>query len=114
MSVVLAPPRRLDDLNGGGGSGWVPLYKAANDIDAHLLIGRLHGMGIETRTLVDRGAPGAWLYGGLNPWAPVTVYVRGFQLEDARLVLAEVAWAAPAAGRDSAPRRPPAPGEDSR
>ena len=80
---------------GGGGSGWVSLMRAQNDIDAHLVVGRLIEAGVETAMIKDRGSPGAWLQGGSDPWAPVTILVRRIQLEDARLVLAEVALDAP-------------------
>jgi Putative prokaryotic signal transducing protein len=99
----LPPPPSLTK-GGGGGSGWVELASARDDIDAHLLEGRLHEAGIETRAIKDRRAPGAWLYGGSNPWAPVTIFVRRFQLENARLVLAEISFMAPNPGVD---RRPP-------
>ena len=89
------PPVDSDHGGGGGGSGWVRLLRAPNDIEAHLLVGRLGEAGVEARLLHDKGAPGTWLYGGSNPWAPVTVIVRLRQLEDARLVLAEVSFAAP-------------------
>ncbi len=89
------PASSIGDGGGGGGSRWVALVKASNDIEAHLLMGRLGEAGVESRTLKDKGAPGAWLYGGSNPWAPVTVMVRSRQLEDARLVLAEVSFEAP-------------------
>lgn len=46
----------------------------------------------------DRSAPGAWLYGGANPWAPVTIMVRQLQLVDARMVMAEVSFEGPSAG----------------
>lgn len=88
------PPR--ERAGGGGGSGWVPLLRANHDIEAHLLIGRLAEAGVEATSLKDRHAPGAWLHGGSNPWAPATILVRRFQLEDARIVLAELAFAAPA------------------
>jgi hypothetical protein len=94
------PPAGHDDgdrRQGGGGSGWVELTQANNDIDAHLLTGRLMESGIETSTVKDRGEPGNWVYGGSNPWAPVTVYVRRLQLEDAKIVLAELAFEAPSA-----------------
>ncbi|MDQ3987068.1 MAG: DUF2007 domain-containing protein [Actinomycetota bacterium] len=84
------------DLGGGGGRGWVELLRATDDIEAHLLTGRLGEVGIETMSVKDRSAPGAWLYGGSNPWAPVAILVRKIQLEDARLVLAEISWTAPA------------------
>jgi hypothetical protein len=70
---------------------------ARNDIDAALLSGRLAEAGVETCTIKERGAPGAWLLGASNAWAPVQIMVRRIQLEDARLVLAEISWDAPAA-----------------
>jgi hypothetical protein len=89
------PPVVLD--RGGGGSGWVRLARATDDIDAHLLIGRLNEAGIETMAVKDRTEPGSWLFlGGSNPWAPVVIMVRPLQLEDARLVLAEISYDAPA------------------
>ncbi|MGH2735123.1 MAG: hypothetical protein ACRDKZ_06065, partial [Actinomycetota bacterium] len=44
----------------------------------------------------DRADPGAWLYGGSNPWAPVMIYVHRYQLSDARFVLAQVSFHSPA------------------
>jgi hypothetical protein len=81
----------------GGGSGWIELTRARNDIDAHLLVGRLQEGGIETSTVKDRQTLGAWIYAGSNPWAPVTVLVRRFQLDDARLILMEISLEAPSA-----------------
>jgi hypothetical protein len=89
------PPADLGGGGGGGGSGWVRLLRAPNDIEGHLLAGRLGEAGVESRLVREKGAPSAWLYGGSNPWAPITVMVRQRQLEDARLVLAEVSFAAP-------------------
>ncbi|HEX2235830.1 MAG TPA: DUF2007 domain-containing protein [Actinomycetota bacterium] len=86
-----APPARAG--TGGGGSEWVELTRAQGDIEAHLLTGRLNDAGVETRAMVDRGAPGAWLHGGSNPWATVTILVRRRQLDDARIVLAEISLA---------------------
>ena len=92
------PPPHFDDLFGGsGGSGWVVLIKARHDIDAHLLTGRLAEAGIDTRTMPDVGAPGAWMYGGSNPWAPVSVLVKKHDLDDAKLVLAEISYEGPTA-----------------
>ena len=88
-SGIGSPPASRRE-EGGGGRGWVKLAQARNDIDAHLLVGRLEEAGIETRAVPDRRAPGAWLYAGSNPWAPVAVMVRAFQLQDARVVLAEI------------------------
>lgn len=90
-------PPRDDGSRGGGGSGWVELVRATDDIDAHLLTGRLLAAGIESLTVKDRRAPGAWLSGGSNPWAPVAILVRRVQLDDARLVLAEISLGAPCA-----------------
>ena len=99
----VAPP--VDPFSGGsGGSGWTKLVQAPNDIEAHLVIGRLAEAGIETQSLKDRSGP-AWLFNGSNPWAPVIVLVRKLQLEDAQLVLAEVAFAAPAAVKEEPRRR---------
>ena len=97
VKVAIPPPETVAGPEPGGGSEWTELIKARHDIDAHLLTGRLEEAGIETRSVVDRGAPGAWLYGGSNPWAPVTVMVRRFQLEDARIVLAEISFDGPSA-----------------
>lgn len=101
MATTLAPTRSyggrppLDTIEGrGGGSGWIELLRANDDIEAHLISGRLEAAGIEISMVKDRSGP-AWLFGGSNPWAPVTLLVRRFQLDDARFVLAEVAFEAP-------------------
>ena len=102
MATTLAPPRSFggteppptDAWGRGGGSSWVELIRAHDDIEAHLIGGRLEMAGVEVSMLKDRSGP-AWLYGGSNPWAPVTLMVRRLQLEDARIVLAEVAYEAP-------------------
>ncbi|MFN2586718.1 MAG: hypothetical protein ABR613_01185 [Actinomycetota bacterium] len=99
------PPRDRGGGGDDGGSGWVTLLGARNDIDAHLLVGRLAVAGVEGRILRDKGAPSTWLYGASRPWAPVTVMVRRRQLQDARLVLAEVALAGP--DHDPAPPQEP-------
>ena len=96
MSVAVGLPPPITTTPTGGSSRWVWLCRAANDIEAHLMVGRLTEAGIETRTITEP-APGAWLFGGGHPWAPVTVYVRRIQLEDAHFALAEVAFQAPAA-----------------
>jgi hypothetical protein len=101
------PPPTLGGENGGGGRGWVELAWATDDIEAHLLVGRLTEAGIETNTIKDRGYPGAFLYGGHNPWAPVAILVRALQLEDARIVLAELAYQGPAAPPPRPPREEP-------
>ena len=89
------PPLVLDHGDSGGGTGWVELVRASDDIHASLLVGRLEAAGIQTLTIKDRKAPGAWLLAGSNPWAPVTIYVRRLQVEDARIVFAEIALEAP-------------------
>jgi Putative prokaryotic signal transducing protein len=96
------PPPAATDSEGGGGDGgseWIELVRARDNIDAHLLQGRLTEAGIESMRVVDRFAPGAWLYGGSNPWAPVVILVRRRQLEEGRLILAEIAFAGPPAAR---------------
>ena len=104
MSVRLGvPPPPITADRGGGGSEWVELIKARHDIDAHLLTGRLHEAGIETKSVKDRTAPGAWLYGGSNPWAPVAIFVRKFQLQDARVALAEISYEGPPAESSKVP-----------
>ena len=79
---------------GGGGDGWVCVFRAAGDIEAHLLSGRLEASGIETSSIKDRRGA-AWLHGGSDPFAPVDIMVRRLQLEEARLVLAEIAYEIP-------------------
>ena len=94
-TVVLPPPPRVR-LKGGDGAGWVLLCRAPSDIDAHLLTGRLAACGVETHRIADRAAGEAWLHNGASPWIPVDVWVRKHQLEDARIVLAEIAFDQPA------------------
>ena len=97
-AVDLPPPDLNEHVGGGsGGSGWVVLVKARHDIDAHLLAGRLTEAGIESRTLKDVSAPGAWMYGGSNPWAPVSILVKRIDLDEAKLVLAEISYEGPSA-----------------
>jgi hypothetical protein len=97
------PQLPITPVRGGGGGDWVELLRARDDIEAHLLGGRLIEAGIEARTVKDRSAPGAWMYGGSNPWAPVTILVRRSSVDDARIVLAEISWAAPAYDQSQPP-----------
>jgi hypothetical protein len=92
---------------GGGGGGWVELTRAANDIEASLMCGRLRFAGVESTSVKDRSGP-SWLFGGSDQWAPVTIMVRKIQLTDARIVLAEIAFDQPAAhpGATAAMSRP--------
>lgn len=87
-------PPLADDPGGGDDFGWVTLTRASNDIEAHLITGRLDDSGIES-TLTKE--PSFWAAAGHDPWAPVTVLVRKIQFEDARIVLAEVAMESPSA-----------------
>ena len=96
-TVDLPPPAWLDESGGSGDSGWAMLIKARHDIDAHLLTGRLSEAGIESRTMKDISAPGSWMYGGSNPWAPVAVLVKKVDLDDAKVVLAEISYEGPTA-----------------
>ncbi len=108
--VVSVPPRlppvwtgRVDSpptspVDGdGGGNDWVTVAQAPNDIEAHLLVGRLGEACIETFSMKDRSSSVGWLHGGSDPWGPVLIMVRKLHFEDARIVLAEVAFEAPAA-----------------
>ena len=90
------PPPAIEQERGGGDTGWVQLFVARDDIEAHLLLRRLELTGIETQVMKDHSAPGAWFYGGSNPNAPVAILVRRYQLVDARVVLAEIAFDGPA------------------
>jgi hypothetical protein len=107
-TTIDAPPVPpiLEEERGGGGD-WIELVRVQDDIEAHLLTGRLEESGVETRLVKDRSAPGAWIYGGSNPWAPVAILVHRLQFEDARLVLAEVSLEGP----DAVPADPPSPPE---
>lgn len=87
------PPSWSED-EGGGGSGWVVLTEVANDIEAHLIGGRLESGGIEHAAVRP---PATWVAAGHDPWAPVVIMVRRIQVEDAQLVLAEIAFDAPCA-----------------
>lgn len=99
-AIDLPPPDVYDLEHGGsGGSEWVVLIKARHDIDAHLLGGRLTEAGIESRTMKDVSAPGAWMFGGSNPWAPVSILVKKLDLDEARVVLAEISFEGPSADR---------------
>lgn len=96
MSVRAGLPPTLPDIGEtGGGSGWVKLTRARDDIDAHLLMGRLDAAGIESSGVRDISGPGAWMFGGANAGAPVTIMVKRLQYEDARLVLAEISLEGP-------------------
>jgi hypothetical protein len=95
-SVIDRPPPPVIERKGGGDGGWIPLFRASGDIEAHLLAGRLEQAGIDTRTIKDRSAGDAWMHNGSDPWTPVDIWVRARSLEDARIVLAEIAFAQPA------------------
>lgn len=97
MATKIAEPPPPKTIEREGGSRWVELTRAPNDIECSLLTGWLHEAGVETRTVKDRSAPGAWLYGGSNPWAPVTIMVRRWQMEEAKVALAELSYEAPSA-----------------
>ena len=109
LDIDLPPP--VVDQGSGGPSRWVELTWAPDDISAHLLSGRLLEEGIETVLEKNRKGADAWLHAGSNPWAPVTLFVRDYQLIDARVLLAEISFQAPArdprleAGKKKAGRR---------
>ena len=96
QSVIERPPPPIEATWRGGDSGWIHLFRAEGDIEAHLLTGRLKTAGIDTRLVKDRSGLGAWLHGGSDPWAPVDVLVRKVHAQEARIILAEIALAQPA------------------
>ena len=102
-SVTDLPPGGRED-DDGGDSSWIRLTSAANDIDAHLVGGRLEAAGVQCRFVKETRDLAAWLYGGSNPWAPVNVMVRRFDLEPARRVLAEIALEDATAAREQGDR----------
>ena len=103
-TLVEAPPPPVDVAGPGGGSDWVVLTTADNDIEAHLLEGCLNAEGIEVRAVKDHSGP-SWLLNGSDPWAPVSLWVRRHQYDDSQVVLAEVAYAAPEAVPHTRPNR---------
>lgn len=100
-----SPPLERRKGDPGGGSDWVELVIARDDIDAHLVSGLLTNAGIDSMHVHDVRAP-VWLYGGADPHSPVRVMVRRLYLEDARIVLAEQALEAPAYGPKSSDPMP--------
>ncbi|HYI44793.1 MAG TPA: DUF2007 domain-containing protein [Actinomycetota bacterium] len=104
--IDLPPPPTIEQDRGGDDDRWTRLFRAASDIEAHLLAGRLNGAGIETRAIKERSTAAAWLHNGSNPRAPVDLWVRSRCLDDARIVLAEIAFDQPAKNNDGeGPRR---------
>ena len=99
-----APPL-IERDGSGGGSEWVELVRAKDDIDAHLVSGLLTEAGIESRHVRDNRAP-VWLGTGALEGS-LRVMVRKIDFEDARLLLAETALEAPSYERDERPRREP-------
>ncbi len=102
MRTDLPMPPAVVDESAGGGSNWVRLMTARGDIDAHLLEGRLNEAGIEVKVIKDHSGP-VWLFGGSDPWGPVAIWVRRFQYEDSRILLAELAYDSPSAVKDTGP-----------
>ncbi|MQA99057.1 MAG: hypothetical protein GEU78_01980 [Actinobacteria bacterium] len=90
-----SPPIETRKDGSGGGSGWVELVTAKDDIDAHLVSGLLTSAGIDSMHVHDVRSP-VWLYGGADPYSPVRVMVQRLYVDDARIVLAEQALEAPA------------------
>lgn len=82
---VRKPPTAPE--GGGGGDRWVLLVVARDHITAHLISGRLHEDGIESRLDTSNPAPGAWLHPFGNPMAPVKVFVLERDLEWGRLII---------------------------
>ena len=69
---------------------WLPLTVAADDIDSHLLAGRLEEEGVPVLFARDVSGYGDYLFGGANPHAPVHIMVPKDRLEEARRVVESV------------------------
>lgn len=85
-----APPRVEEDRGGGGGGDWVLLTTARDGVLAHLIQGRLAQESIECMMDESNPAPGAWLKPFGDPMAPVRIYVRRRDYEQATIALYEV------------------------
>ncbi|HEU4480882.1 MAG TPA: DUF2007 domain-containing protein [Actinomycetota bacterium] len=73
-----------------GDADWQPLTVAADDIDSHLLAGRLEEEGVPVLFARDVSGYGDYLFGGANPHAPVHIMVPKDRLEQARRVVERV------------------------
>jgi hypothetical protein len=69
---------------------WQPLTVAADDIDSHLLAGRLEEEGVPVLFARDVSGYGDYLFGGANPHAPVHIMVPKDLLSEARRVVESV------------------------
>ncbi|MGH2708627.1 MAG: hypothetical protein ACRDJK_10075, partial [Actinomycetota bacterium] len=88
----------------GGGGDWTFLTTAGNQVEAHLIVGRLAEEGIESVLDSSNPAPGAWLHPFGNPLSPVRVFVRRRDLGRASLLLHEVDHRPPDPGDPGPPR----------
>jgi hypothetical protein len=84
-----------------GEGDWVPLASAADDIEAHLVTGALAEEGIEVHTEPLRSGSGDYLFGGSNPHAPIRLFVREAQLEEARALMDGAARAERTSGSEA-------------
>ena len=82
------PPALTDEQ--GGGSGWKLLTTANDHVIAHLIEGNLLSVGIETFLDVSNPSPGAFLKPFGDPLAPVAIYVRIHEFQQASLILHEL------------------------
>ncbi len=80
------------------------LTTAGNQVEAHLIVGRLAEEGIESVLDASNPAPGAWLHPFGDPLSPVRVYVRRRDLGRASLLLHEVDHRPPDPGACGSPR----------
>lgn len=90
---------------------WAKLMVAADDIEAHLIVGRLAEAGIDFLVEPDRTGYGDYLMAGHNPHAPVVIHVDADRLREAELALEEgsdtVGSDLPAQGFEDAPLAAP-------
>jgi hypothetical protein len=96
------PPERRDGAGGGG--DWTLLTTAGNQVEAHLIVGRLAEEQIETVLDASNPMPGAWLHPFGNPLSPVRVFVRRRDLGRASLLLHEVDHRPPDPGASGSPK----------
>ena len=82
------PPTITDHR--GGGSGWKLLTTASDHVTAYLIEGNLISAGIETLMDSSNPSPGAFLKPFGDPLAPVAIYVRTHEFQQASLILHEL------------------------
>lgn len=99
----LAPPQ-AESGAGRGRGGWRHLTTARDHFTAHLIEGLLSENGLESHLDTFDPAPGAFLKPFGDPMAPVRVFVRQGDFEEASLLLHEVGHVPPDPDAAPSPR----------